>query len=45
MQASRGRRSQAGYACTYDKEKHKHSQLKLIQSKQVEHQKIKQTTP
>ena len=37
MQASRGRRSHAGHACTYDKEKHKPSQLKPIQSKQVEH--------
>ena len=35
MQASRGRRSHASYACTYDKEKHKPSQLKPIQSKQV----------
>ena len=45
MQASRSRRSHAGYACTHDKEKHKPSQLKPIQSKQVEHQKLNQTTP
>ena len=45
MQASRGRRSHTAYACTYDKEKHKPSQLKQIQSKQVEHQKLNQTTP
>ena len=45
MQASRGRRSHAGHACTYDKEKHKPSQLKPIQSKQIEHQKLNQTTP
>ena len=42
MQASRGRRSHAGYAYTYDKEKHKPSQLKPIQRKQVEHQKLNQ---
>ena len=35
MQASRRLRSHASYACTYDKEKHKPSQLKPIQSKQV----------
>ena len=45
MQASRRLRSHASYACTYDKEKQKLSQLKPIQSKQVEHQKLNQTTP
>ena len=45
MEASRSRRSHAGYAFTYDKEKRKRSQLKPIQSKQVEHPKLNQSTP